>query len=109
MQLNGNFSWRTFFLGFFTRKFIIAVALQILATYLTYYAIDQITITALEAKVQADQIIKLCEYYFWFTVMNGGTFGLFNSTSKFAGISMEKIKQFSKAKNVVEDSNEVHG
>lgn len=47
MQLNGDFSWRNFFLGFITRKFVLAVTLQAIATYFAYDALATLNAAAL--------------------------------------------------------------
>jgi len=94
MYQNGDFSWRSFFLGFLTRKFLIAVGIQIVVTYLAYDAFDIVMKGAETGKAVIDPktIIEIFERWCYFTIANAASFGLFNSTSKFASNSLEKIK-----------------
>lgn len=93
MYQNGDFSWKMFFLGFLTRKFLIAVGIQIVATFLAYYAFDIVLKTATEkGSVDSKTIISIFETWCYFTIGNASAFGLFNSTSKFASNSLQKIK-----------------
>ena len=93
--MNGEFSWKKFFLGFLTRKFLIAVGVQIVVTYLAYDAFEIVMETAKTGKGTVDPktIIEIFERWCYFTIANAGAFGLFNSTSKYASNSLEKIKK----------------
>jgi hypothetical protein len=99
-MFNGNFSWRTFFLGFVTRKFVLAATLQVIATYFAYDAMASLDSAISESGKLAAQVGPQIVDIFWkwclFTMANGATFGLFNSVSKYAGVSMEKAKVLQK-------------
>lgn len=105
MQLNGNFSWRNFFLGFITRKFVLAVVLQVIATYFAYDALATLNAAALlsgkAAAQYAPQIVELFWKWALFTMANGATFGLFNSASKLAGVAHEQVTVGGSMKDVV--------
>jgi hypothetical protein len=83
---------KSLILSFFTRKFLIAVAIEIAATTLTYYAFDIIVKTAMNAKEQASTLINIFEIWAYFTIGNATSFGLFNNVGKFAHNGADKLK-----------------